>query len=315
MRTVSNAVFSVTYPNVMFETRGRFAYIKVQLGTPEENVDVELQIGSNPILMLNRVTDKQGIAVFPVGRIFEVIGNDSPSVKVHSLEQGLSAMRPIVGYAKSEIENGFLSDTPWYPAVPCVVAYPNLGLPQPLFLPYTGDFSVISQSVVELGYTDKGPIVEFDASKIPEQDLGTNIGVGVNPDLIDMEIKTYYDYCTSGVFLKWTDAAGVPYLYRWTQETETDDVSVDSTYRQLDDTLTPYDVQVKTRAKRFTLHSRIVERDIFEMCRTILGAQEVFMYDRDANDWVRVLIEDVESEDTGAVMQDVEIEVVKYEYL
>lgn len=107
----------------------------------------------------------------------------------------------------------------------------------------------------------------------------------------------------------------MPYLYRWTQEVETDEVSVDSTYRKLDENLAPYDVQNKTLAKRYTLHSRIVERDIFEMCRTILGAQEVFMYDRDIEDWVRVLIEDAEIEDAGAPMQDVEIEVVKYEYL
>lgn len=314
MRTISNAVFTVTYPNEIFETRGRFAYIKVQLASPEENVDVTLQIGSDPILTLNRKTDQQGIAVFPVGRIFEVTGKGSPVVAVNDQTQSLSAVHPIVGYAKAEIEVAFTSNT-LYPAVPCIVAYPNIGQPQPLFIPYYRDFSVVSQSGVELGYTNDGPIVEFDASKIPEQDLGKNIGVGTNPDQIDIEIKTYYDYCSKGVFLRWIDAAGVPYLYRWTQEVETDEMSVDSTYKQLDETLNPYDVQAKTLAKRYTLHSRIVERDIFEMCRTIIGCQELYMYDPDLSDWVRCSIEDGESEDTGAPMQDVQIEVVKYEYL
>lgn len=314
MRTISNAVFTVTYPNELIETRGKFAYIKVQLATPAENVNVTLSFTVNPDIILTRKTDASGVAIFPIGRMMESLGRSAFYISALEQEQLVSAVWPIAGYAKNEIKDGFDNNS-FYPARPVVIIYPNLNTTQSLFFPCPTELSVLSQSGVEIGYADFGPIVEFEASKIPEGDMGKNIGFATEPGAIAVEIKTYYDYCTSGVFLKWTDAAGVPYLYRWTQEVETDEVSVDSTYRQLDDTLTPYDVQVKTRAKRFTLHSRIVERDIFEMCRTILGAQEVFMYDRDANDWVRVLIEDAESEDTGAVMQDVEIEVVKYEYL
>lgn len=318
MNTVSNTLFTTTYPNSMFETRGRFAYVKVQLLAPKENVDVTLDIGNlgnAEKAKLIRKTDTNGIVVFPIGPICESMINPiTLGVTVLEKYQGFSNIYHIDGYAKGEIAQGFTDET-FYPAAPCIVVYPNLGMPQPMFFPYTREFFVISKSGVDLGYTSEGPIVEFEASKIPQQDLGENIGVGINPDIIDLEIKTYYDYCTSGVFLKWTDAAGVPYLYRWTQEAETDDMSVSSTYRQLDDTLTPYDVQTKTLTTRHTLHSRIVERDIFNMCRTIIGCQELFMYDPDISEWVRCTIEDGEVEDTGAPMQDLQIEVVKYEYL
>lgn len=314
MRAVENTSYTVTYPNDIFETRGRFAYIKVKMASAEENVDVTLQFGGASGLVLSRKTDASGVAVFPVGRIFEATGKIAPTVVANDRIQSLPILYPIVGYAAAEIQGAF-DDNTFYPASPCIVAYPNLGQTQPLFLPYFRDFSVISQSGIELGYTNNGPVAEFDASKIPQQDQGKNIGVGTNPDQIDIEIKTYYDYCTNGVFLKWIDGAGVPYLYRWTQEVEIDEVSVDSTYKQLDETLNPYESSNKTMTNRYTLHSRIVERDVFNMCRTILGCQELFMYDPDLSDWVRCSIEDGESEDTGAPMQDVQIEVVKYEYL
>lgn len=118
----------------------------------------------------------------------------------------------------------------------------------------------------------------------------------------------------SGVFLKWIDKSGIPYVYRWTPEITTDEMSVDSTYTQLDEVLQPFEVQNKTLTKRYTLHSRIVERDIYEMCKTIIESQAVWMYDTNLYDWVRCSIEEGEAEDNGAPMQDLVIEVVKREY-
>ena len=80
------------------------------------------------------------------------------------------------------------------------------------------------------------------------------------------------------------------------------------------ETLQPFEVQNKTLTKRYTLHSRIVERDIYEMCKTIIGSQAVWMWDTTLSDWVRCSMEDSEAEDSGAPMQDLVIEVVKREY-
>ena len=200
------------------------------------------------------------------------------------------------------------------------MVYPNAGFEQSLFFPkQTGELFVLTPSSTTtekyIGYSTFSPIIPFDPAKIPSEDLGKPLAVGATPTDYNAEIRTYYDYCTKGIFLKWTDAAGIPYLYRWTPESQTDEMSVESTYHQLDDTLTPRDVQNKTLAKRYTLHSRIVERDVFNLCRTILGCQDLFMYDPDAGNWVRFMVEDSESEDTGAPMQDLVVEIVRYEYL
>lgn len=322
MTTSSNETFTYTGPNTFFETRGRFAYFKVEVKSLKSNEDVTLSMYnlSRPDISVDmtRKTDAKGVVVFPIGAVCEsmISGVDGDAVAgnitVGETSVPFSNIYPIVGYANREIK---MYDKSLYPGMPVVVVYPNAGLEQSLFYPTNSEIYVVTQSGESIGSSNRGPIVTFDPGIISGSDLGKPIGIGVNPDSQDFAIKTIYDYCASGVFLKWKDAAGVPYMYRWTQEIETDEMSVNSTYRQLDETLTPFDVHSKTIGKRYTLHSRIVEKDIYNMCRTIIGCQELFMYDPDVKDWVRCSIEDSEIEDSGVPMQDVEIEVVKYEYL
>lgn len=323
MITTTSNGYTITYPNQFFETRGRFAYVKAQGDdTVDAGEDMELTI-TNPTtgksVTVLRSTGANKAVVFPIGALCESLMSGSADAVSCSIRKSGSAtsiymfaLSPIVGYWDIQIK--LLDSVPVSPFARKIVVYPNCGFMQTVFVPTNSRGNVIT-STQAVSDTLNGPFFDFDPSKITADDYKT-LQIRIPGSVMALiPVSADYDPCTNGVFLKWTDAAGMPYIYRWTQEAETDDVSVDSTYRKLDDTLTPYDVQSKNRAKKYTLHSRIVERDIFEMCRTILGAQEVFMYDRDASGWVRVLIEDAESEDTGAVMQDVEIEVVKYEYL
>lgn len=333
----TNDVLKVTSPEDIFETRGRFAYFRVELLSPTENTDVSLKLtcesGTTSFrsITLTRKTNAAGIAVFPVGSVCESLthgagynGVDWVITAAGTGDYGISGIiYAVTGFADREILPGWgdgVNIPRFYPAAACIVVYPNTGFEQSLFFPkITGELFVLTPSSTTteeyIGYSSRTPIIPFYPAKIPAEDLGKPIAVGVDPADYNTVIKTYYDYCAEGVFLKWTDAAGVPYLYRWSLETETAEMSVDSTYCRLDDTLTPHDVQAKTLAKRYTLHSRIVERDVFNLCRTILGCQDLFMYNPDAGDWVRYMIEDSESEDTGAPMQDLVIEIVRYEYL
>ena len=161
----------------------------------------------------------------------------------------------------------------------------------------------------------KGPFIELDPTQFQSgQTILIQATVTLYSGNKSINIPVAVDLCTSGVFLKWIDKSGIPYVYRWTPEITTDEMSVDSTYTQLDETLQPFEVQNKTLTKRYTLHSRIVGRDIYEMCKTIIGSQEVWMYDAALSDWVRCSIEEGEAEDSGAPMQDLVIEVVKREY-
>lgn len=331
----TNDVFKVTRPEDIFETRGRFAYFRVELLSQKGNIDVSLKLigGSDwtftRSITLTRKTNDKGVAVFPVGRICESLIQGTKSnlityvITASEYDHVGPALYAVPGFADREILPGWGDGeniSQFYPAAPCIVVYPHAGFEQSLFFPkQTGELFVLTPSSTTtekyIGNSTFSPIIPFDPAKIPSEDLGKPLAVGATPTDYNAEIRTYYDYCTKGIFLKWTDAAGIPYLYRWTPESQTDEMSAGSTYHQLDDTLTPHDVQNKTLAKRYTLHSRIVERDVFNLCRTILGCQDLFMYDPDVGNWVRFMVEDSESEDTGAPMQDLVVEIVRYEYL
>lgn len=335
MKSYTNDVFKVTYPEDIFETRGSFAYIRLELLSPKENIDVSLKLigGSDwtftRSITLTRKTNAVGVVVFPIGQVCESLirGTDANSINYVITASEVSyvgaALYAVPGFSDREIFPGWGDGEnipQFYPAASCIVVYPNAGFEQSLFFPkLTSELFVLTPSSTTteeyIGYSKFSPVIPFDPTKIPPEDLGKPLAVGATPTDYNAEIKTYYDYCAKGIFLKWTDAAGVPYLYRWTLESQTDEMSVGSTYQQLDDTLTLRDVQTKTLAKRYTLHSRIVERDIFNLCRTILGCQDLFMYDPKAGNWVRFVVEDSESEDAGTPMQDLVIEIVRYEYL
>lgn len=327
MRTTTGNNYTITYPNEFFETRGRFAYVKVEGDdNATANAEIEMDIKGDvtgKIVTVTRTTDANKMVVFPIGAVCESLVNGGDTYVSISVYNGgakintlMIQLQPIVGYWDREMVIKLQGGTEAKITSPFdkkIVFYPNAGFDQTIFIPSQQPCS-IRYLGGEIASNLYGPYLTFSPSEVTNDNYKSLYIETLSP-LLWIPINAAYDPCTNGVFLKWKDAAGMPYLYRWTQEVETDEVSVDSTYRKLDENLAPYDVQTKTLAKRYTLHSRIVERDIFEMCRTILGAQEVFMYDRDIEDWVRVLIEDAESEDTGAPMQDVEIEVVKYEYL
>lgn len=336
----ADGLFRVTYPEELFETRGRYAYIRVELKEPQANTEVSIKLegeGSIPAgrnVTLTRKTNAAGVAVFPIGPVCESLmqGIGGALIKfaitVADTVHNVSGLWAIPGFADREIPTMDSLRPGFYPSAPCIVVYPNAGFDQQLFCPYIkGERFITTASAVTrsqfIGVSDtKNPIIEFRPILINISDRGKPIAVGTSrTDYTTAQIKTYYDECADGVFLKWTDAAGVPYLYRWTLEKQTDEMAVDSTYSQLNDNLQPFDVQTKTMGKRYTLHSRIVERDIYEMCRTILGCQELFMFvggrgeQNDPDAWVRFMIEDAESEDTGSPMQDLVIDIVRYEHL
>lgn len=274
---------------------------------------------------ITRKTDSQGVAIFPIGAVCESL--------VKEFGEGIVVMfnaiyadgsvggssRPIVGYADYEIKalNAEAKDDPDasnYPAAKKIVLYPSIGFDQTVFVPTSLN---VTLSVPDYGNVAmaKGPFIELDPTQFQSgQNILIQATVTLDSGNKSINIPVAVDLCTSGVFLKWIDKSGIPYVYRWTPEITTDEMSVDSTYTQLDEVLQPFEVQNKTLTKRYTLHSRIVERDIYEMCKTIIGSQAVWMWDTTLSDWVRCSIEEGEAEDSGAPMQDLVIEVVKREY-
>lgn len=277
-------------------------------------------------LAIARKTDSQGVAIFPIGAVCESLikeFGEGIAVTFRAVYADGSvggSSRPIVGYADYEIEalNAEGRDNPDasnYPAAKKIVLYPNMPFDQTAFVPTSLTVTLTNPDIEDIA-TDKGPFVNFSPSMLDINNLPSALQatITLSSGSKSIMLPVDCDLCTNGVFLKWIDKSGIPYVYRWTPEITTDEMSVDSTYTQLDEVLQPFEVQNKTLTKRYTLHSRIVERDIYEMCKTIIGSQAVWMWDATLSDWVRCSMEDSEAEDSGAPMQDLVIEVVKREY-
>lgn len=335
MKTIWGGDNSITVPNTFFCTKSRYAYVKVALEEAVRNQDVTLEVydvanEDASKITIARKTDDRGVAIFPIGAVCESL--------VKEYGEGIVVMfnasypgggvgyssRPIVGYADYEIKalnveaKGDTNATN-YPAAKKIVLYPYGMFRQTVFVPASNSVT-LSDPERQLTFAQEiGPYIELNGD-VTVEDLDytpTALMASILYDAGDemsISIPVKVDLCTNGVFLKWIDKSGIPYVYRWTPEMTADEMSVDSTYTQLDETLQPFEVQNKTMTKRYTLHSRIVERDIYEMCKTIIGSQAVWMWDTTLSDWVRCSMDDSEAEDSGAPMQDLVIEVVKREY-
>lgn len=330
MRTISNGNNSILIPNTLFCTKSRYAYVKCALESATINQDVTLEVYEpnhrGAAISVARKTNAQGVAVFPVGSIAESLVKEFGEgivVMFNAVYAGGNiggSSYPIVGYADYEIKalDAEAKDDPNatnYPAAKKIVLYPFTNFLQTIFVPTSLNVVLFSPGYGNIA-SSKGPFVLFDPADVDTSNFPSALKATITLSSGDksIDLPVCYDPCENGVFLKWIDKSGIPYIYRWTPEMTTDEMSVDSTYTQLDETLQPFEVQSKTITKRYTLHSRIVERNIHEMCKTIIGCQAVWMYDTNLSDWVRCSMEDSEAEDDGAPMQDLVIEVVKREY-
>lgn len=146
---------------------------------------------------------------------------------------------------------------------------------------------------------------------------------------IAIELRSYYydevdytynypcivDFCTKGVFLRWVDKHGFEFTYRWSEESSSEEIEAEDSYVQLDDLLQPIERRTKTIAKRTILHSRKVDQDIYDLCKSVIGCQEVRMFNNTTKEWELCFIDDSQADDSGEILKDLVITVVKYEYL
>lgn len=326
MRASSTSGEQLTYPNSIFYSRSRFAYLRYSTGRAVDNEAVTVTLSAaddeSKSVTLQRRTNAQGAVVFPVGMLCEALveasGHGTINIEASSADgASISASAYcIAGYCDREItiRVGQITGYANYPAARKVVLFPELETPHVVFVPYLDACDVKTESGTVLASGISGPFFEFDPYDIPAEQYGDNIVVASTSGNMTVHLPALYDTCSGGVILKWIDKAGIQYIYRWSQAISTDELTVNATYTRLDDNLQPYDVQDNTVATRYELHSRIVERALYDMVRTIIGCREVWMYNADTLDWERCTIEEAESEDTGAPMQDFQIEVVKYAY-
>lgn len=332
------------FPEGICFTRGPKTYVRYTAPTGVVSyhglVTLRVACGATKAELTRYVTWLGASVVFPLTAILEAMrpagsGPYFTNVTLTVICGGGTASHTLrvvhVGTCEREVlplseQNAAVEELTIYPFARKIAVYPGFSTTQLLYIPKGAtDIARVEtpERAVIASEREANPFVAFDPSKT-SWDFGSTLYLRVygerdeflaHPVPINtLPYPVLVDPCTAGVFLRWVDMSGMPYLYRWSQEAESHSVEADETYTRLDDTLTPYEIQTKTLERRYTLHSRIVERDIYEMCRTILAAQEIWMWDAELGDWTRCYIDKAEAEDTGAEMQDLTIEIIKSTY-
>lgn len=350
MRTLQyNSTTKITLPNEMSFTNSRYQYVMVEYSDTQNHKDtLEVRYGSNIRVTLKRESNAKKTVVFPLTSVLESIAmsaetNVLKDVKLYYNNSLLSMDLNTVIVGTSDRE------APSFETVAAsgesvvyktgVVLYPNF-LPDdyqlqrvPFFIGTTSRTSFkyrsrlslsIASGINQIVYTSDD-VYPFYYVTIGKYASEPNLRGELYFEAVDNEpagtttfswvrMPVTVDFCTDGIFLKWIDKSGVPRLYRWTQESTDEEAEVEETFTCLDDTLQPYDVQDKTLTKRYVLHSRMVEQDVFDLCRTIIGGRDLFMWDNELSDWVRCYLDDADDEDGGDILKDMTIEVVRKEY-
>ena len=115
--------------------------------------------------------------------------------------------------------------------------------------------------------------------------------------------------CDSGSFVRWRDATGLMRYCLWHPTERVDDVSEDETFETLSEKLTPERHRTITATTTHTLHSGLVDRELFDLCASILSGREVQLYDARRKVWIDAYVEDGDISRTNACMQDCVVEL------
>lgn len=317
-----------TFPAPICSANSRYSYVKVERhDAPVANEDVTLAVtyGSESISLV-RKTDASGVVVFPLQGVLQALCGDSAyiagvmfNVAISDTSVGIGSHYVINGHGDREIELINMSDTPsGWPQLPRLVIYPMFT--QDIFVPAKPESAITLRNGdawdVTLSENSDSPFVTFDPSMtdLAEGQYMLTVDATADDATYSFPLVVDVDPCTDGIFLRWIDKHGMPYLYRWTSEIETTEMEVSETYMRLDADLMPYETQIKNESKTVTLHSRLVDADIYALCKTILSARSVEMFNAELSTWERCYISEGNAEDAGEILKDLVVDVVKTEY-
>lgn len=316
-------IITIDFPNEIFFSRGKYAYIRIAS---------ELDAGSTASLTLNwdsesttvkRRMDSKGVAVFRISSVLDSwaaakgvaqLEGLEFTIAVHSWANWTKLGTAIIGLSDVEIMPLSKQTDPGNrPAAQKIVVYPSFGATQHIFVPELPGVEVELETAFGLILftgENAAPFIPFDPSGVQwhpdDKYIRVTAGTASPRDfsqLIDI------DYCTDGLFVKWIDRHGIPYLYRWSVESQTDEVASDVTYLKFDALLNPFEVNGKTLTRRRVLHSRPVDRYVYEMCKSIISGHDIQYYDLETDTWQRAIIEEGEAADDGAVLKDLVVEL------
>lgn len=335
MRNLSfpSGIGEVSYPNRLCFSREAHTYIKVTTISGASNVEIDITVtyGSQSI-EVSRKTNNSGYVVLPLTSILDAFADQEnaqviKNVKVDILyvNESLSLTLDcvVIGVSDREIELIRDQDTPNNLPAARKIVFPlgasvDNSMRLNIFIPELDGILVraFNSNSGTLKFVFNAPFLQIYPESLNASDTEIIIHVfagGTKAKIIHIPIEV--DPCTEGTILHWVDKHGFPYLYRWSVETVHDEESVEDTYTHLDSNLQPFDIENKTLSKVYTLHSRIVERNLFDLCKSIIGASDIKMFNKESNRWERCYLTDSDVSDGGSPMGDLVVEISKYEYL
>lgn len=315
-----------TFPNPICFSRSPFCYAKIDASgyTDGDIVGIKkvmLKVTCNGAeVILNRFMNPlvSKSVIFPlVGVVESLIGEDYTQPPVFSIyaeiapdadtEIGTGDNSVILsGYNDTEIA---LEPASNYPASK-VVIYPKVIPMYDIFVPvnvkykaYYGGKTLISGS----GKPFLRVYTQFNVHWSGVNEIVIKDESGNQLMVIPIDV----DDCTDGVFVKWIDMHGIPCVYRFTQEQVVESTDDDSVYYTLNKTLAPTPHQERTIYKTYTLHSRLVPQDIYDLCKSILSGRDIQFLNTANNTWKYATVESGETADGGETLKDFVFELTE----
>lgn len=346
--TIGNYTFKVTYPDYFIISHSPDSYVRVHTDSyinKEISLTLRNETDYTGITVTRTIDILTGDAVFPIADMLDYLADmgDSAIAKavdiILSIDGNASTIFNITALigASDETVSAFdslpsmaLMNNAPFPSR--IVVYPN-GPEEcqtvPIFYPrkniitpnvaYTYDYRPLHiVSIGAITYNGTGFLqIPLDAIK-DYLTSGEFSYFSINERsqeegfLHSMTVYVNTDTCAEGIFTRWTDRHGFLFFFRWDVEKSTEEVETVDTHIALQsENLDPYDINIKQSQTVYTLHSGMIEDELYELASSILSAQKVECYDEDRGGWIPCTINDSDIEDNLDDLKDVIIELVK----
>ena len=265
-----------------------------------------------------------GSAVFPMDDLFEIIAQDGNAQTTISLEVDGQAIASsplylLKGASARAMTNNAQADTPIsWPQPSKIVVFPAFDYSEQILVnSYTGAMQDFAFTDADSGrrevYSRVDPVFSLPMTFFREfgggeRQLIVSTG-GTTGAVKSARLTVVVNPCDSGSFVRWRDATGLMRYFLWHPTERVDDVSEDETFETLSEKLTPERHRTITATTTHTLHSGLVDRELFDLCASILSGREVQLYDARRKVWIDAYVEDGDISRTNACMQDCVVEL------
>lgn len=264
-----------------------------------------------------------GSAVFPMDDLFEIITQDGNAQTTISLEVDgqtivSSPLYLLKGASEREMMNNAQADSPIsWPQPSKIIVFPAFDYNEQILInTYSGSINGQNVSFIDketgrrADYTRVDPLFSIPMTFF--RDFGNSVReleVQNNSTMKTGSITVVVNSCDSGTFVRWKDATGLMRHFLWQQTAQVDNVSEEDSFETLSENLSPERHLTITATTTHTLHSGLVDRELFDLCASILSGREVQIYDTQRKVWIDAYVEDGDISRTNAYMQDCIVEL------